>query len=303
VGEVFLHSDRLGDWADWEHRFDEEIDDLDSARRCIDLMLESLDEAYTRRLTDEEVVERKRLREDTDGAVFSRRLPDGIGYMRILGFDADSIVDQVESELRKIADCDGFVIDLSGNGGGLLDETVNCLEWVLHEGPVAAVEYREGAGIRRLDTAFVDEAFVQLKIAPDKTEEWEKCKRRPPLIAGKPVVVIIDGGTASSAEIFAKALLFNGEEDGSVHSVGKRTYGKGIGQEILKYEDGTRIKVTSIRFFGADDRCFGDAGQSYWNGITPDEEVDGWNEQMTAAVAWLKTKLAAAVPLAVSRNA
>jgi hypothetical protein len=59
----------------------------------------------------------------------------------------------------------------------------------------------------------------------------------------------------------------------------------------VEYEDGTAFKVTSIRFYGADDKCFGDAGQSYWNGITPDEEFDGWNEQMTAAVNWLRNKL------------
>jgi hypothetical protein len=190
IGKEFLYADRLGDWADWEHRFDHEIEDLDSARRCIDLMLESLGEAYTRRLSQEELTDKEEERQDSD-AVMSRRL-DRIGYVRIFGFGSETIVDQFETELRKIADCDGFIVDLSGNGGGLINKAVTCCELVVHEGPIAAVEYRKGDGIQRYDTAFIEDTFMRLAKAPEGTETLDYFKRRPCLIAGKPVVVIME---------------------------------------------------------------------------------------------------------------
>jgi C-terminal processing protease CtpA/Prc len=283
VGNLFFETEKLVDWQSWRHRFDEEIVDIDSANRCIDLMLESLDDEYTRRLSRAEVIEEKECAEQPQ--VEARILEGGIGLLRIIGFDAEDIADQIELGLLKLLSCRALVIDLRGNGGGLLNESVNSAELLVEKGPICTLKFRDGAGTRAVETYFGEDCFIGVQVFADGTDKTGYFRRRKCLRLNRPIVLLIDGGTASAAELVAAAMLYSAREDGSIVSVGKRSHGKGIGQQYILYEEtGVKIKVTYARFYGPDDTWFGDCGQTVANGIRPDEEVDGADNQMQAAV-------------------
>ncbi|MEO3822224.1 S41 family peptidase [Actinomadura sp. B10D3] len=112
----------------------------------------------------------------------------------------------------------GVLLDLRGNPGGLLDEAVETASAFLRSGPVVTYEPRGAPAQRRAVTAPGD--------------------------AETPLVVLVDAGTASAAEIVAGSLR---DRDRAV-IVGSRTYGKGSVQETLKLADGSAIELTVGRY-------------------------------------------------------
>lgn len=112
----------------------------------------------------------------------------------------------------------GVLLDLRGNPGGLLDEAVQTASAFLPGGPVVTYEPR-GAPVQRRTVTTPGDAET-------------------------PLVVLVDAGTASAAEIVAGSLR---DRDRAV-IVGSRTYGKGSVQETLKLADGSAIELTVGRY-------------------------------------------------------
>jgi len=113
----------------------------------------------------------------------------------------------------------GVILDLRDNPGGLLDEAVEVASAFLQGGPVVSYE-RRGAGRRVLD------AYGPGDVAT-------------------PLVVLVDGGTASAAEVVAAAM----QDRNRAVLVGSRTYGKGSVQEPTRLSDGSAIELTVGRFY------------------------------------------------------
>jgi carboxyl-terminal processing protease len=88
-------------------------------------------------------------------------------------------------------------------------------------------------------------------------------------VGNKPVVVLVNFDTASASELFTSAL----QDNGRIHVIGVRTYGKGIGQTLIPVGNGHRLRVTNIVGHTPSGRWLGDAGISVRYGITPDTEV------------------------------
>jgi C-terminal processing protease CtpA/Prc len=288
VRNGFFAADRLANWHRFEHKFDSEIVDRKSALACIDKMLAALGDCHTHRLTKKELTARDTLRAGNDPSVMARRLRENneIGYIGIDGFDADTF-DQLQSSFEQLAACRALIIDLRENVGGLLDAAVNCCELVVPEGPICTLEFRDGNGWWKREVGFTDSVYIVQLTAPNGVEEIEGYKRRPHMLGERPVVLLINEGTASAAEVFASALIKNAAP-GQVVVIGTRSHGKGIGQETVTYPDGTAIKMSLSRFFGADNSWFGDCGQTTSNGIVPNETVRGIRRQFVRAVARTK---------------
>ena len=163
-----------------------------------------------------------------------------IGYIRISDFGATTTKDLKDAikdlEKKKVA---GYVLDLRNNPGGYL---------------TAAVEVSD---------AFLDGGEVVSTRGKDKTDIERMFAKSGDLTNGKPVVVLINHGSASASEIVAGAL----QDNGRAIIMGSQSFGKGSVQQQKPLGDGSAIHITIARYYTP-------SGKSIQNeGITPDVEV------------------------------
>ncbi len=158
-------------------------------------------------------------------SVRERVLAPGYGYVRIAAFQADSAreFERAIAALRKQSaqPLKGVVLDLRNNPGGLLVAAVQIADDLLDRGEIVSTRGRVAAS----DSSF--------KAAPGQ------------LLEGVPVVVLVDAGTASAAEVLAAAL----QDNARARVVGSRTFGKGSVQSVLPLDNGDAIKLTTARYY------------------------------------------------------
>ena len=159
----------------------------------------------------------------TPETVFARRLGDAL-VIRIAGFSADTDQRLSRELTRSLAGAAGrtvrgIVLDLRSNRGGLLRQAVAATDLVLPAGLIATTAGRN----------------------PAARHEWRA--QSTDLAAGRPIVVLVDGRSASAAEIMAAALA----DDGRAVVVGSATLGKGLVQTIATLPDGGELFVSWSR--------------------------------------------------------
>ncbi len=160
-------------------------------------------------------------------AVDSRMLKNGIGYVRIKSFQSTTDWElRIAIQALQRKGLRGLVLDLRGNGGGLLSKAISVADTFLYSGTVVTtVEH----GVKRRESR----------------ASWSRT------LAGRvPLAVLVDGGTASASEIVAGALK---NLDRAV-IIGQRTYGKGSVQVIYPNRDRSGFKVTIAQYLTPGDR-------------------------------------------------
>lgn len=193
-------------------------------------------------------------------------LPDtGYIHISLLGERTETELLQALRELRE-AGAQRLILDLRGNPGGLLDMAVRIAGQFLDGGPVVYERRKDGS--QRLYSARSGGAAVDL-----------------------PLVVLVDGGTASGAEVIAGAL----QARGRAVLVGEKTYGKGAVQNVHDLSDGSSLHVTVAKLFTPDERLIDGEG------LQPDEPVPfpqesrdrGEDPQLQRALEVLRDRAAA----------
>lgn len=157
-------------------------------------------------------------------------LDDGVAYINVSTF-TEKVGLNVENTLRQLQDkgeVKSIVLDLRGNGGGLLNEAVN------------------------LVNVFVPKKQLVVE-TKGKIVDWDRSFRtlNPPLETEKPMVVLIDGNSASASEITAGALQ---DLDRAV-LVGERSFGKGLVQNTRDVGYNAKIKLTTAKYYTPSGRC------------------------------------------------
>ena len=173
-------------------------------------------------------------------AVDARTLAPGVVYVRVRQFQQSTAADV----RRAVVEClgsdanagAGIVLDLRGNPGGLFDEAVQVADLFIPEGELVSVIGRRG---QDLD---------------------EELARRPRTWSDIPLAVLVDGKSASAAEIVAGAV----QDHGRGPVIGQTTFGKGTVQSFIDLKDGSGLKLTTARYFTPRGRSI--AGR----GIAPD---------------------------------
>ncbi len=282
VNIAFFDTKRLADWGSYEHKFDEQIVDEKTALSCADEMLASLGDTYTERVVppqtfvspssaDEPAAEKA-----PDVEAFLA--PNGIAYLRISTFDKEGVVNEIASAVEKIASCKGVILDLRGNSGGRMQEALEACGFFLREGLLATLKFRweEGEGIKVKQYFVNEDQYFEIEELPNGQRSTCMGTRRPPLLAGKPLVILMNRRTASAGELTICALVQNGIA-GQVIIVGSgETPGKGIGQAEYSILDGkAKLRITRCHWFAPGGEWLGDCGQSEANGIEPEISVDG----------------------------
>ena len=174
---------------------------------------------------------------------------DDIGYVRVTSFS-----EQTDSGLRKaIADLKqqagsklrGIVLDLRNNPGGLLDQAVSVSDDFIDQGEVVSTRARH----------------------PEDSQRWNA--KAGDITNGLPMVVLINGGSASASEIVAGAL----QDHQRAILLGTRSFGKGSVQTVIPLTGGGAMRLTTARYYTPSGRSIQGLG------ITPDVDVASSREE------------------------
>jgi carboxyl-terminal processing protease len=168
--------------------------------------------------------------------LFDRKL----GYVKIKNFQdrTDAYLKKSLEDLRAKAGghIEGLVLDLRHNPGGLLDQAVKVADRFMDSGVIVTTKGRGGKHVE-----------VERAHAKDTEPKY-------------PMVLLVDGGTASASEIVAGAL----QDSGRAVVLGTQTFGKGSVQTVIELEDGSGLKLTIARYYTPSGRSIQERG------ITPD---------------------------------
>jgi len=184
--------------------------------------------------------------------VESEMRDDGIAYLSLFSFDADSTAKlQIELEELLAQGPDGLIFDLRGNPGGYLHEAILTAGLFLPKDDVLMIERTTEDEIELRAEDFDGDGPV----APDI-----------------PMVVLVNGGSASASEIVAGAL----QDYERAMLIGETTFGKGSVQLIHELSNGAELRVTKARWFTPNDRAI------HGEGLEPDLEVEITQEDAEA---------------------
>jgi carboxyl-terminal processing protease len=189
----------------------------------------------------------------------ARLIDNEVGYVRLFSFAngaADDIRDKVDHLRAKGAD--GIVLDLRDNPGGLFDEAVDVASLFIESGTIVTYKARDQEG-------------VDYKANGDAYEDL-------------PLVVLVNGGSASASEVVAGAL----QDLDRAELVGETTYGKGAVQHVFPMLDASALKFTTAIYLTPDGHDLSGSG------LRPDVTVTGRRAQQERATAMVRGLVVAA---------
>lgn len=181
--------------------------------------------------------------------VESEMREDGIAYVSLFDFSSEA-TDKLEREIEDLLEQDpqGLILDLRGNPGGWLNEAVETTGLFLSK-----------------------DALVLIERFKDGTEQTYEAPNRP-AAPDIPMVVLVDGGSASASEIVAGAL----QDHERAVLIGEKTFGKGSVQWPHELSNGAEMRVTVARWFTPNDRAI------HGEGLEPDIAVEITEEDFEA---------------------
>ncbi len=162
---------------------------------------------------------KKVLRKEIKIKTVKSNVDNNIGYIQILSFIGSTTPSEFLEAMEKTKKTEGLVIDLRGNTGGLLPNAIFIANLFIPEGKIVSIVGRNG---------------YKYDIQAQETDFMIK----------KPVVVLVDGGSASASEILSGAL----KDYNRAKLVGTRTFGKGMVQKIIPLENETGLNLTVAKY-------------------------------------------------------
>ena len=165
-----------------------------------------------------------------------------LGYIRLKSFNENSDKQFLKSikEFEKKSKIKGYVLDLRNNPGGLLTQAINITDFFLEDGEIVSTKGRKISETRKFFARKGDE------------------------IKGKPIVVLINNGSASASEIFAGAL----KDHKRAIILGENSYGKGSVQLIIPLKNGGGMRLTISKYYLPSGKSISEVG------VTPDILVE-----------------------------
>ncbi len=173
--------------------------------------------------------------------VVKSRMEGDVGYVRLTTFNekTEEGLRRTVTEMRRTPGLKGFVLDLRGNPGGLLDQAVSVSDDFLEQGEIVSTRARHA----------------------EESQRWNA--KAGDITGGLPVVVLINGGSASASEIVAGAL----QDHRRAVVVGQRSFGKGSVQTVMPLPGNGAMRLTTARYYTPSGRSIQGLG------ISPDIEV------------------------------
>jgi carboxyl-terminal processing protease len=175
-----------------------------------------------------------------------RKEGDDVGYIRITQFNAQ-VADELKKAIRSLSGDDpdkmkGYILDLRNNPGGLLDQAVAVSNAFLDRGEIVSLRGRN----------------------PDDAQRFDAKSYPGDMIKGKPLIILVNGGSASASEIVAGAL----QDQKRATILGTRSFGKGSVQTIIPLGGNNgALRLTTARYYTPSGRSI------QAKGVSPDIEV------------------------------
>jgi len=165
-----------------------------------------------------------------------------LGYIRLKSFNENSDKQflGIVKKFEKDSKINGYILDLRNNPGGLLTQAINITDFFLDDGEIVSTKGRKASETRKF--------FA----------------RKGDQIKGKPIIVLINNGSASASEIFAGAL----KDHKRAIILGENSYGKGSVQSIIPLRNGGGMRLTISKYYLPSGDSISDVG------VTPDIVVE-----------------------------
>ncbi len=165
-----------------------------------------------------------------------------LGYIRLKSFNENSDEQFLKliKKFEKNSKIKGYVLDLRNNPGGLLTQAINITDFFLDDGEIVSTKGRKVSETRKF--------FA----------------RKGDVIKGKPIIILINNGSASASEIFAGAL----KDHKRAVILGENSYGKGSVQSIIPLRNGGGIRLTISKYYLPSGKSISEVG------VTPDILVE-----------------------------
>ena len=182
-------------------------------------------------------------------SVISKLIDNEIGYLRLRAFNENSS-NQLKGEISKLEKNNklvGYILDLRNNPGGLLSQAVRISDFFLDDGEIVSTRGRKSRENRKFFAKKGDR------------------------IKGKPLIVLINNGSASAAEIVAGAL----QDQKRAVLLGEATYGKGSVQSIIPLRNKGAIRLTISKYYLPSGKSISEVG------VTPDIRVEEEDEEFS----------------------
>jgi carboxyl-terminal processing protease len=168
-------------------------------------------------------------------SVFAKTIEDDLLYIHITSFD-QKVIKDVKKAIKEHTHSKGIILDLRNNPGGLLDQAVGVVDMFVKEGVIVSQKGK----------------------TPHETVEYKATKKY--IDVTTPIVVLVNGGSASASEIVSGAL----QDFKRAIVIGEKTFGKGSVQVVLPISNAEAIKLTVARYYLPSGRTI------QAEGVTPD---------------------------------
>ena len=182
-------------------------------------------------------------------SVISKIVDNKVGYLRLRAFNANSS-SQLKKEIAKIEKNKklvGYILDLRNNPGGLLSQAVTISDFFLNDGEIVSTKGRK------------------------KRENRKFFAKKGDKIDGKPLIVLINNGSASASEIVAGAL----QDQKRAILLGETTFGKGSVQSIIPLKNRGAIRLTISKYYLPSGKSISEVG------VVPDIRVEEEDEEFS----------------------
>ena len=168
---------------------------------------------------------------------------ENIGYLRLRSFNeksGDELIDKIREISRNKPNVTGYILDLRNNPGGLLSQAIKISDAFLDSGEIVSTKGRDPKDIKVYNSKKGDE------------------------INGKPLIVLINKGSASASEIVAGAL----KDHKRAIVIGEKSFGKGSVQSIMPLSNGGGLRLTTAKYYLPSGETIEDVG------VQPDIKVE-----------------------------
>lgn len=154
---------------------------------------------------------------------FNVSVPSNVGYIKLSTFLSSNAAQEVQNALKELNGKSGYILDLRSNPGGLLSNAIRIADFFLEDGAIVSTVDRDG--------------YKEVRYSSPST------------LTNKPLLVLINSGSASASEILAGAL----KDNKRAILVGERSFGKGLVQEINQLPGGNGVNITTQRYLTPND--------------------------------------------------